>query len=122
MRGKGNFQNEKMETAPLEEIRELQGRRLREIAKYVYSSNAIYRRLFDEHGVSPEDIKSVEDVTKLPLTNKDLLRESYPLGLSCVDRKRVVEMHMSSGSTGTPVVMPYTQADLDQWAECMAGR
>lgn len=120
MRGKGNFHNEKMETASLKVIKELQGRRLKEIAKHVYSSNAIYRRLFDDHGVAPEDIKTVEDITKLPLTSKDLLRESYPLGLACVDRKKIVEMHMSSGSTGTPVVMPYTQGDLDQWAECMA--
>lgn len=120
MKGKGNFQNEKMETAPQKDIRELQNRRLKEIVKHVYSSNAIYRKSFDEHGVSPDDIKSVDDVTKLPLMNKDLLRESYPLGLSCVDRKKVVEMHMSSGSTGTPVVMPYTIGDLNQWAECMA--
>ncbi len=120
MRGKGNFHNEKMETASLKVIKELQGRRLKEISKHVYSSNAIYRRLFDDHGVAPEDIKTVEDITKLPLTSKDLLRESYPLGLACVDRKKIVEMHMSSGSTGTPVVMPYTQGDLDQWAECMA--
>ena len=54
------------------------------------------------------------------MTNKDILRESYPLGLSCVPRQRIVEMHMSSGSTGTPVVMPYTENDLLQWAECMA--
>lgn len=120
MRGKGNFQNEKMETAPLKSIRELQTRRLKEIVKHVYSSNAIYRKLFDDNNVAPEDIKTLDDVTRLPLTNKDILRESYPLGLSCVDRNRVVEMHMSSGSTGTPVVMPYTQGDLDQWAECMA--
>jgi phenylacetate-CoA ligase len=120
MKGKGNFQNEKMETAPQKDIRELQTRRLKEIVKHVYSSNALYRKSFDAHGVTPDDIKSVDDVTKLPLMNKDLLRESYPLGLSCVDRKKVIEMHMSSGSTGTPVVMPYTIGDLNQWAECMA--
>src|SRR5690554_4040935 len=120
MRGKGNFHNEKMETAQLKDIRELQARRLKEVVRHVYSSNAIYRKLFDEHGVAPEDIKSAEDVTKLPLMNKDILRESYPLGLSCVHRNQIVEMHMSSGSTGTPVVMPYTKGDLDQWAECMA--
>ena len=109
-----------METASSEEIKALQATRLKEIVRHVYGSNQLYRKLFDENGVRPEDIKSLEDITKLPLTNKELLRESYPLGLSCVDRSKVIEMHMSSGSTGTPVVMPYTQADLDQWAECMA--
>jgi len=116
----GNYHNERMETASSEEIKALQATRLKEIVRHVYGSNQLYRKLFDENGVRPEDIKSLEDITKLPLTNKELLRESYPLGLSCVDRSRVIEMHMSSGSTGTPVVMPYTQADLDQWAECMA--
>ena len=64
---------------------------------------------FDERGVRPEDIKTVEDVVKLPMTNKDILRESYPMKMACVPRDRIVEMHMSSGSTGTPVVMPYTR-------------
>jgi len=117
---KNNYHNQKIETASLEEIRELQTKRLKEVVHRVYSSNPIYRRLLDQHGVKPEEIKTFSDVTKLPMTNKDILRESYPLGLSCVPRSEVVEMHMSSGSTGTPVVMPYTLADLNQWAECMA--
>jgi phenylacetate-CoA ligase len=115
-----NFHNALMETASRKELQELQSRRLRSIVKHVYQSNATYRRLFDEHGVSPEDIKTAEDVVKLPMTSKDILRESYPLKLACVPRSQIVEMHMSSGSTGTPVVMPYTRNDLDQWAECMA--
>ena len=59
-------------------------------------------------------------MVRLPFTGKDILRESYPLKMACVSRDQIVEMHMSSGSTGTPVVMPYTRSDLDQWAECMA--
>ena len=59
--------------------------------------------------LKPEDIRTADDIVKLPMTNKDILRESYPLGLSCVPREKIVEMHMSSGSTGTPVVMPYTR-------------
>ncbi|RQW77365.1 MAG: phenylacetate--CoA ligase family protein [Methanothrix sp.] len=116
----GNFHNEYAETASQEDIRALQSKRLRATVKHVYDSNAIYRKLFDDQGVKPDDIKTVDDVVKLPMTNKDILRESYPMKLSCVPRDRIVEMHMSSGSTGTPVVMPYTQHDLEQWAECMA--
>lgn len=115
-----NYFNEKIETASEEEIRSLQTKRLKAIVRHVYQSNAIYRHLFDEHGVKPEDIKSLDDITKLPMTDKDLMRESYPLRLCCVPRDRIAEMHMSSGSTGTPVIMPYTLADLDQWADCMA--
>lgn len=117
---KGNFHNESIETASRESIHEMQSQRLRAIVGHVYESNPIYRRLFDEKGVRPEDIRTAEDVVRLPLTNKDILRESYPLNMACVPRNQIVEMHMSSGSTGTPVVMPYTRSDLDQWAECMA--
>ena len=117
---KGNFHNEKMETLGRKEIGELQSRRLRAAIDHVYNSNPIYRKLFDEKGVRPDEIRGIEDVSRLPMTGKDLLRKSYPMGLSCVPRRQVVEMHMSSGSTGTPVIMPYTAADLAQWAECMA--
>lgn len=115
-----NFHNKPMETASLKDIRDMQSKRLRAVVKHIYESNARYRQLFEQAGIMPEDIRTVEDIVKLPMTNKDILRESYPLGLSCVPRQEVIEMHMSSGSTGTPVVMPYTRADLDQWAECMA--
>jgi phenylacetate-CoA ligase len=109
-----------METASRERITQIQSERLRAIVGHVYESNPIYRRLFDEKGVRPEDIRTAEDVVRLPFTGKDILRESYPLNMACVPRDQIVEMHMSSGSTGTPVVMPYTRSDLDQWAECMA--
>ncbi|MDD4162798.1 MAG: phenylacetate--CoA ligase [Methanothrix sp.] len=115
-----NFHNKLMETASLKDIREMQSKRLRATVKHVYESNAAYRRLFEQAAVMPDDIRTAEDIVKLPMTNKDILRESYPLGLSCVPRRDIVEMHMSSGSTGTPVVMPYTESDLRQWAECMA--
>ncbi|NYT02187.1 MAG: phenylacetate--CoA ligase [Methanosarcinales archaeon] len=117
---KGNYYNESMETVPRRELEELQKKRLQAVVDHVYRSNRIYRDLFDAHGVGPDDIKSLEDVRKLPMTNKEILRESYPLALFCVPRDKIREMHMSSGSTGTPVIMPYTPADLEQWAECMA--
>ncbi|MGV8174481.1 MAG: phenylacetate--CoA ligase family protein, partial [Methanothrix sp.] len=117
---KGNYHNEKMETASRAEIEKLQAKRLRAVVDHVYRSNRIYRRLFDAQGVKPEDIKSLEDVARLPTIDKNLLRESYPMELCCVPRSSIAEMHMSSGSTGTPVIMPYTTGDLSQWAECMA--
>jgi len=115
-----NFHNKSIETRSSKDIREMQSARLKAIVKHVYESNASYRLLFAQAGVKPDDIQTADDIVKLPMTNKDILRESYPLGLSCVPREKIAEMHMSSGSTGTPVVMPYTENDLMQWAECMA--
>jgi phenylacetate-CoA ligase len=115
-----NFHNKSIETRSSNGIKEMQSARLKAIVKHVYESNASYRLLFAQAGVKPDDIRTADDIVKLPMTNKDILRESYPLGLSCVPREKIAEMHMSSGSTGTPVVMPYTENDLMQWAECMA--
>jgi len=117
---KNNFFNIEAETASDDSIRKHQLENLKQITKYVYSSNAAYKKMFDAKGVHPADIKKLEDIEKLPFTNKETFRESYPLNLCCVPANQLAEMHMSSGSTGTPVVMPYTPADLNQWAECMA--
>ena len=106
----GNFFNKSMETASRKDIFEMQSARLKAVVKHVYESNATYRQLFDEANVKPEDIRTADDVAKLPMTNKDILRDNYPLGLSCVPRLDIAEMHMSSGSTGTPVVMETTSA------------
>lgn len=114
------FFNEKQETAGLDEIRNMQADRLKKIVRHVYDHNPVQRERFNQLGVRPEDIKTVEDVAKLPLMSKEDLRKHYPLALCCVDQRQVVEMHMSSGSTGTPIVMPYTPDDLKQWGECMA--
>ncbi len=115
-----NYFNPQFETLSQDEIKALQLCRLKAKVKYVYENNAVQRERFEQHGVCPQDIKSVEDITALPIMDKELLRVSYPLQLSCVDKSQLKEMHMSSGSTGTPVVMPYTAADLEQWAQCMA--
>ncbi len=114
------FQNKSMETASSKDIREMQSARLKAIVKHVYESNPSYRQLFAQAGIRPDDIRTAADIIKLPMTNKDILRDSYPFRLCCVPREKIVEMHMSSGSTGTPVIMPYTENDLLQWAECMA--
>lgn len=84
-------------------------------------TNDFYRSRLQRGGIgSPEDVQSLDDLAKLPFFTKDNFREAYPLKMSCVDRKDLMEFHMSSGSTGTPVVMAYTKNDLLQWAECMA--
>ncbi|HEX2971389.1 MAG TPA: phenylacetate--CoA ligase [Tepidisphaeraceae bacterium] len=114
------FFNQKMETASLDEIRNMQSKRLREIAAHVYNNSPVQRERFKKAGLSAQDIKGLEQLTALPTMNKELLRETFPMGLCCADPRSIAEMHMSSGSTGTPIVMPYTLADLDQWAECMA--
>jgi len=113
------FQKE-TETASLDSIHQLQLGKFKQITKYVYSANSAYKKLFDSAGINPGDIKTFDDIEKLPFTNKETFRESYPLKLCCTDTKQLAEMHMSSGSTGTPVVMPYTLADIQQWADCMA--
>ncbi len=115
-----HYFNPGAETASVDEIRDIQNRRLKEITQYVYKHNTVYKRLFDETGVHPDDISGVDDITALPFLEKETLREHYPLGLCCVPHNELREMHMSSGSTGSPIVMPYTEHDLDQWAECMA--
>jgi phenylacetate-coenzyme A ligase PaaK-like adenylate-forming protein len=113
------FQSD-LETASLDHLRAMQLDRLQKTVAHVHASCEPMRRRLDEAGISPTDIRSLDDLASLPCMDKDLLRESYPLALCCVPRDRIVEMHMSSGSTGTPVVMPYTSGDLAQWGECMA--
>ncbi len=101
-------------------MRKLQGERLAATVKRCYEKVPFYRRKLDELGVKPEDIKSVDDVTKLPFTTKYDLRDEYPYGLQAVPMTDVRRIHASSGTTGKPVVGTYTQADLDMWAECCA--
>lgn len=114
------FHNEKVETASLDHLRSMQNARLKEMVRYVYKHNKVFRKKFDQAGIDACNIKGLDDLPSLPTMNKDDFREGYPLAMCCVDRKQIVEMHMSSGSTGTPVVMPYTRADINQWGECMA--
>ena len=114
------FFNEKIEISSIDEIRSLQEDRLKKIVRYVYDRNKTVKKKIDAEGFAPDDIRSLDDIVKIPFVSKEDLRISYPLVLSCVDKKEIVEMHMSSGSTGTPVVMPYTRGDIRQWGECMA--
>lgn len=117
---KENFFNYRMETAPPGELAEIQVERLRRICLCAYANNKSLHDRFDKAGISPREIDSLDQLKDIPCMSKDDFRKHYPLGLCCVEKERVVEIHMSSGSTGTPVVMPYTDSDLAQWAECMA--
>ena len=112
--------NPQMECMGREEMRALQSERLRKTVKTCYEKVPFYKRKMDELGVTPDDIKSVDDVTKLPFTTKYDLRDEYPYGLQAVPMSEVKRIHASSGTTGKPVVGTYTQNDLDMWAECVA--
>ncbi len=105
---------------PVEDIRKLQSEKLVKQVKYVYDNVKYYRDLMDEKGVKPEDIKSVDDLHKLPFIKKDDLREAYPYGLLATDIKNCVRIHSTSGTTGKRVVAFYTQNDVDMWEECCA--
>ncbi len=112
--------NPEMECMSREDMKKLQSERLVATVKRCYETVPFYKRKMDELGVKPEDIKSIDDVTKLPFTTKYDLRDEYPFGLQAVPMDKIRRIHASSGTTGKPVVGTYTQADLDMWSECCA--
>ncbi|MCD6411405.1 MAG: phenylacetate--CoA ligase [Thermoplasmata archaeon] len=114
------YYDPKIETMPLRDLKELQLRRLKQVVRYAYERNRFYHDRFKEHGVKPDDIKSLDDLKKLPFLTKHDLREFYPFGLFCVEIDDIVEIHASSGTTGKPVVGAYTKKDLEVWTEVMA--
>ena len=116
----GRDELDPIETASRDEIAALQLARLRATLERVYDNVAHYRRRFDEAGVSPADLGSLDDLAKFPFTVKEDLRLNYPFGLFAVPRERIVRIHASSGTTGLPTVVGYTQADLDTWAGLVA--
>ena len=102
------------------ELQALQLERLRGALRHAYQNVPFYQRAFDAAGVHPDDCKSLPDLAMFPLTSKDDLRDNYPLGLLAVDRGRIARLHASSGTTGKPTIVAYTQRDLDVWASVMA--
>jgi len=112
--------NEEIESKSREEMKKLQLERLQAVVKYAYENVPYYKKRFDEEGVKPEDIKTMEDIQKLPFTTKDDLRASYPFVMFAVPQKEIVEVHTSSGTTGKPTVSGYTRKDLENWSEVMA--
>ena len=111
---------EPIETASIDELRELQLDRLRWSVRHAYENVPHYRASFDGAGVHPDDVKSLEDIRKLPFTTKADLRENYPFGMFAVPRDQVLRVHASSGTTGRPTVVGYTRDDLDTWATVVA--
>ena len=110
--------NQSCECMSREELRELQGKRLRDVVERVYANTPFYKKKMDELGVKPEDINSIDDIVKLPFTTKTDLRDNYPFGLYNVDMKDIVRIHASSVTTGKPTVVGYTQKDLKVLSEC----
>ena len=113
------FQPE-IETASVEDIKAIQSEKLVKQVKHVYENVKYYRDLMDEKGVTPDDIKSIDDLYKLPFLTKADLRDAYPYGLLGTDLKNCVRIHSTSGTTGKRVVAFYTQKDIDLWDDCCA--
>ena len=114
------YWNPQIERMPVDELEKLQEKKLRHLVQYVYQHSPFYRKRFDEAGVKPEDIKSLDDVTKLPFTHKKDLRDTYPTGMFCVPNEQLVRFHVSSGTTGKPTVVGYTKNDIHEWSTSLA--
>ncbi|MBQ3073612.1 MAG: phenylacetate--CoA ligase [Ruminococcus sp.] len=114
------YWQKEIETASREQIREWQSERLVKTVKHVYDNVELYRKRMDEAGVKPEDIKSVDDLKKLPFTYKQDLRDAYPYGLFAVPMSEVLRLHASSGTTGKQIVVGYTKHDLEVWDDIAA--
>ncbi|HPY86608.1 MAG TPA: phenylacetate--CoA ligase [Spirochaetota bacterium] len=112
--------NEKYETMKSADMKKHQSDKLVNLVNKVYDKVPFYREKMDTLGIKPSDIKSISDIVKLPFTSKDDMREVYPYGLLACDKKDIVEIHTSSGTTGKPVVDAYTSNDVEIWSEVMA--
>ena len=108
------------EKMPRKDLEQLQLERIQAKVRVVYEKVPFYRQAFKEKGVTPDDIQTLADLTKLPFTSKLDFRDNYPFGLMAVPHDQVVRIHSSSGTTGKPIIAPYTQGDIDTWAEIMA--
>jgi len=115
-----NYYQKEIETMPVEDLKKLQSEKLVKQVKHVYDNVPYYRALMDEKGVTPDDIKGIEDLHKLPFLTKSDLREAYPYGLLAKPLKDCVRIHSTSGTTGKRVVAFYTQHDVDLWEDCCA--
>src|SRR5262245_12699850 len=111
---------EPIERASQDELRALQLKRLQWSVRHAYDNVPHYRSTFERHGVHPDDLRNLEDLAPFAYTSKQDLRENYPFGLFAVPREKVVRVHASSGTTGKPTVVGYTQQDIDNWSHLMA--
>ncbi|OFW34952.1 MAG: phenylacetate--CoA ligase [Candidatus Aquicultor primus] len=112
--------NPEYEAINREKLRELQLKRLQALVKWVYNEVPFYKGKFDDAGVKPSDIRDLEDIKRLPFTVKNDLRDTYPFGMFAVPMEKVVRVHSSSGTTGKPIVVGYTRADIHTWSELTA--
>lgn len=115
-----HYYQPEIETASREKILEIQNEKIVKQVRHVYDNVPYYRKLMEEKGVTPDDIKSVDDIKKLPFLTKADLRDAYPYGLLGTDLKKCVRIQSTSGTTGKRVVAFYTQEDIDIWEECCA--
>ena len=114
------FWNREAETMSRDQLADVQLKGLQKSLRRVWSNEWSRRLLLSRGFGNPEDVKSLDDLKRIPFLTKDDFRDAYPLQMCTVPRQELLEFHMSSGSTGTPVVMAYTKNDLNQWADCMA--
>ncbi len=112
--------NKEIEMMPREKLEALQLERLRETVRRVYENVPMYKKRFDEAGLGPDSIKTLDDLQKFPFTLKTDLRDNYPFGIFAVPMKDIVRLHASSGTTGKSTVVGYTKNDIDAWSELMA--
>lgn len=112
--------NHNKECMSRDHMHDLQGKRLQKLVKKVYHSTPFYRRKMQEMDLTPGDIRTIEDIVKLPFTTKQDLRDNYPYGMFAVPNSEIVRIHASSGTTGNPTIVGYTRNDLEIWQECMA--
>ncbi len=115
-----NYWQPKLELMERKELEELQLQRLKSVVEKVYKNVPFYEKKFKQAGITPEDIKSLKDLVKLPTTKKQDLRDNYPFGLFAVPLEEVVRVHASSGTTGKPTVVGYTAKDIETWSDLMA--
>lgn len=116
----GPAELEPIESVSEDELRVVQLERLRWSLRHAYDNVAHYRRKFDEAGVHPDDLRSLQDLARFPLTTKQDLRQNYPFGMFAVPRERIARVHASSGTTGKPTVVGYTLKDIDTWSTVVA--
>ena len=112
--------NKEIECMERSKMKKLQLRRLQHIVQYSYDKVPFYKKRFDDIGLKPTDIQSLEDIEKIPFTTKDDLRKNYPYDLFAVSMDEIIELHASSGTTGKPVVVGYTKKDMEDWSEAVA--
>lgn len=112
--------NPEMECMPRESLEKLQCRRLQETVAHCYHNSPFYRKELDKAHVAPEDIKTLDDLRRLPFTNKTDLRDNYPFGMFSAPMKDIIRIHASSGTTGKPTTVGYTKNDIEIWSQCCA--